>query len=254
MYKVFLLVIICFYFAKFILNKFKKKDELENFVNQRKKDNICSRPFIVKGKASNYSKLLALDKKIDEMELVIMKKRRENTEGRLNKMDKKYKWMLNYYQSTTDPNSLARKNRQNKAKSQIRKSFKNRQNKAMKQFKNKYGNAFFSALRNGTSLPRIFADTGSKFRKTMSKYSDPRKGNIAKRRAKNKARNKIREGEDDLWEPIKSIVKGINDLKENRMKADFRKNDNAPGFKGVSFGPPREGREISNKKFSGAYA
>ena len=74
---------------------------------------------------------------------------------------------------------------------------------------------------------------------TLNKYKNHKFGNRAKSRAKNKARKKIRENEEDLWEPAKSIVKLINDMKEDRMNKDFKNNDNAPGVKGnLSFGQP----------------
>ena len=109
-----------------------KKKEIEHFREMRQKDNICSRPFIVRGNASNYSKLLNLDKKIDELELIILKKRRENTLGKLNNLDKKYMWMYNNHKETTDPNSLARKRKSEKAKKAIRNNLKNAQKNAFR--------------------------------------------------------------------------------------------------------------------------
>ena len=254
MYKIFLFIVITFYTTKYILYRFSKKTELEHFRQMRSKDNICSRPFIVRGKASNYSRLLNLDKKIDELELIIMKKRRENMQGKLNTLDKKYKWMYNHHKAKTDPNSSARKRQNEQAKKAIRNNLKNAQKNAKKEFSNKYKNAFFDALNSGKSLPRVMPNLSGKFSKTMGKYGSSRDGNRAKRKAKNKASKKIREGEDDLWEPIKSIVKLINDGKENKMKSDFKKNDNAPGVGNLNYGSPSEGKNISNNKFSGAYA
>ena len=67
-------------------------------------------------------------------------------------LDKKYAWMNNYHQSTTDPNSDARKKRSKKAKNKIRNDFKNSQKNAEKEFKLNM-KIFFDALRSGKSLP-----------------------------------------------------------------------------------------------------
>ena len=196
-----------------------------------------------------------LDKRIDAKELNIMKERQENLTKKIELLDKKYKWMHNYHSAITDPNSAARNQRTKAAKNKIRSDFKNSQKNAMNNFSNKYKNAFLDALRTGKSLPNVMPNVGSKMKKTLNKYKNSSTGNKAKERAKNKASKKIREGEDDLWEPIKSIVKLINDGKENKMNNDFKKNDNAPGIKGkYQFGDPDEGADISNNKFSGAYA
>ena len=251
--------LLLFSIMAFLIYIFYKKqgysNELENFVEKRKNDNICSRPFIVRGNNSFYSKLLNLDKKVDNLEFVIMKKRKKDMSKKLDMLDKKYAWMNNYHQSIVDPNSEARKLRSKKAKNKIRNDFKNSQKSAEKEFKLKYENMFLDALRSGKSLPALVPNISSKLQNTLNKYKNPKFGNRAKSRAKNKARKKIREGEEGLWEPAKSIVKLINDMKEDRMNKDFKSNDNAPGVKGnLSFGQPNEGREISNSKFSGAYA
>ena len=162
--------------------------------------------------------------------------------------------MRQYHSSTTNPNSNARKATSRRNKNIIKNSFKNNQKNAMREIDKKYKNAFFDALNSGKPLPRLIPNISSKLQKTLNKYSDPSKGNKAKQRAKNKAKKKIREGEDDLWEPIKSIVKLANDAKEAIVNADFKNNDNAPGINGINFGPPIEAKDISNNKFSGAYA